>query len=153
MKNFNELVKKINEASNSNCFKRAEEKEISYLMNLNISDEIIDFYKGNNPKETIEINGIRFLTISEIIDENTNYTPGYILNPHGYCVIASTIFGDVYCIYNKNNEYSICIASHDEIDEETEYFQDKVIFITNSFQDFLHRFIEGQLVSEYYDLK
>lgn len=153
MKDYKSYTKRINELKNHDCFANAMESDILYLKTLKISDEIIDFYQENNPRDIIEINGIRLLPISEIMEENSNYTPGYILSPKGYYVIASTIYGDVYCIYFKNNELSISIASHDEIDDETENLKDKTIVITNSFSDFLERFIEGNLVRGYYDLE
>ena len=153
MTDYTGYTKRINELKNQDCFAKAKESDILYLKTLKFSEEIIGFYRENNPKYVIEINGIRLLPISKIKEENINYTPGYILCPKGYCVIASTIYGDVYCIDFKNNVPSISIASHDEIDEDLENLQDKIIMITNSFTDFLDRFIEGKLVSEYYDLE
>ena len=153
MTDFKNIIKRINEIKNLDCFIKAMDSDIKYLETLKISKDLIDFYREYDPKDIIEINGIRLLPISEIMEENNNYTPGYILRPKGYCVIATTIFGDIYCIDCKEREYSIYIASHDEIDEETEDFQEKMILITNSFQDFLDRFIEGKLVGDYYDLE
>ncbi len=92
------IVKEINVDQKQNCFKRPEQAEIQYLKNLELPNEVLDFYFNYNPIDTIELNDIRLLPISEIIEENTNYTPGFLLTPLGFCVIASTIEGDVYCI-------------------------------------------------------
>jgi hypothetical protein len=95
------------------------------------------------------------LPIAEIIEENTNYTPGYILTPLGFCVIASTIEGDVYCIRNTINDYSIVIAGHDEIYEgqSLEETLNGTKHVAKTLADFLNAFVEKKLVVSFYDLK
>ncbi len=119
-----------------------------------LPNEVLDFYFNYNPIDTIELNDIRLLPISEIIEENTNYTPGFLLTPLGFCVIASTIEGDVYCIKKELTDYKIVIASHDEIYEgqETEEILSGIKDVSKSFTDFLNSFVDRKLVASYYDL-
>jgi len=152
MIDYSIIIKRISGFRKYFSFTKATDSDILYLKGLNLSDDIIDFYKKYNPKNIFEINGIRLLSINKIKEENNDYTPGYILCPRGYCVIASTIFGDVYCVDTKTKENSIYIASHDEIDEEALELDNKIIFITDNFLDFLNKFVDGKLVKEFYDL-
>lgn len=152
---YTSIVDKINSYTNGICFSSSDSTEIQYLIGLNLSQDILDFYRSFNPIDIIEINRIRLLPIKEIINENNDFTPGYLLTPLGCCVIASTDQGDVYCIRKSLNNYNIILASHDEISEgmqETEIF-DSTRLITHSFYDFLKLFIEKKLVASYYDLE
>gem|GEM_PF-1873688 len=152
---YTSIVEQINVDQNRSCFKKPEQAELEYLRSLNLPNEVLNFYCDYNPIDTIELNDIRLLPISEIIAENTNYTPGYLLTPLGFCVIASTIEGDVYCIQNIVTDYKIVIASHDEIYEgqETEELLSATKEVSINFIDFLNSFIEGKLVVSYYDLE
>lgn len=135
---YNSIVDEINNGANRICFKNSDSKEIQYLVSLNLSEDILDFYQNFNPIGVIEINEIRLLPIKEIINENNDFTPGYLLTPFGCCVITSTYLGDVYCIREILNKYSIILASHDEIFDgqmEKEIF-DHTRLITHSFYDF-----------------
>lgn len=149
------IVEHINVDQNRNCFKKPEQAEIEYLTSLNLPNEVLNFYTEYNPIDTIELNDIRLLPILEIIEENTNYTPGYLLTPLGFCVVATTIEGDVYCIKNQVTDYKIVIASHDEIYEgqETEEILSGTKEVSKTFTDFLNFFVEGKLVTSYYDFE
>ncbi len=148
------IAEQINNNTNHNCFQVPNEIELKYLTNLNLPEEVLNFYSQYAPINTIEINNIRLLPISVIIDENTNYTPGYILTPLGFCVIASTIEGDVYCIHKTKNDYSILIASHDEIYEglSLEEVMNGTRQVAKTFADFLNAFVQQKLVISFYDL-
>ena len=148
------IAGQINSYQKNNCFKLADKAELDYLISLDLPKEVIDFYSEFSPVDTIEINNIRLLPISEIVEENTNYTPGYLLKPLGFCVIASTIEGDVYCVSKKENNYVMTIASHDEIYEgqnvEEIIVGTKQVFET--FIDFLNAFVRQELVPSFYDI-
>jgi hypothetical protein len=152
---YTSIVQQINVDQSRNCFKKPEQAEFDYLRSLNLPNEVLEFYSEYNPIDSIELNAIRLLPISEIIEENTNYTPGYLLTPLGFCVVASTIEGDVYCIKNEVTTYKIVLASHDEIYEgqETEEILSGTKEVSKSLTDFLNSFIEGKLVVSYYDLE
>jgi hypothetical protein len=151
---YTTIVEQINIDQKRNCFKIAEQAEIEYLTSLNLPHEVLNFYFEYNPIDTIELNDIRLLPISEIIEENTNYTPGFLLTPLGFCVVASTIEGDVYCIQKDLDDYRMVIASHDEIYEgqETEEILSGTKEVSKTFSDFLKSFVELKLVASYYDL-
>lgn len=152
---YSQIIEEINTDLGFNCFKKPEETELSYLRGLNLPEEVLDFYSQYSPIDTIEINNIRLLPIDEIIEENTNYTPSYILTPLGFCAIASTIEGDVYCIRRTINNYSIVIASHDEIYEgqSVEETLNGTKQVAETLPDFLNAFVQQELVVSFYDLE
>src|SRR4051812_35828007 len=102
---YSKIIKNINDSIGQNCFTKPNATEIDYLQSLNLPEEVLAFYTRYNPIGFIEVNAIRLLPILDIIEENTNRTPGYLLTPLGYCVVASTIEGDVYCIRYTLNDY------------------------------------------------
>ena len=149
---YTNAIRKINASQNRNCFVKPIRAEIDYLKGLNLPKEVLDFYNDFAPADIIEINAIRLLPISEVVEENTNYIPGYLLTPLGFCVIATTIEGDVYCINNTSSLYNIVIASHDEIYEGQEV--DEILKgtrqIADTLNDFLNLFAEQKLNSSFY---
>ena len=150
-----EIVEQINNVKGFDCFEKPEETEFRYLESLNLPEEVLNFYAQYSPAEIIEMNGIRLLPISEIIEENTNFTPGYILTPLGFCVVASTVEGDIYCIRKTTNDYSIVIASHDEIYEglnESEILNGTKP-VVKTFSDFFKAYVQRELAVSYYDLE
>lgn len=150
---FPDIVEQINSIQGKSCFSVAEVSSIEYLQKFRFSEDVLTFYRQHEPVEVIEINEIRLLPISEIKEENENYTPGYLLSPYGYCVVASTIYGDVYCIKTNEGEDEVILASHDEIYEGQEIGElTKGIKKTGkSFYEFLDSFKDKKLVKSYYD--
>jgi hypothetical protein len=148
-------VREINNIKGFDCFKKPEKKDLNYLISLNLPEDVLDFYSQYSPIGTIEINNIRFLPISEILAENTNYTPGYILKPLDFCVVATTIEGDVYCIRKTTTSYFIVIASHDEIyeNQSLEEILSGTKKVAETFADFLKAFVRQDLVISFYDLE
>jgi len=148
--NYASIVEKINIDQKRNCVKKAEQAEIEYLTSLKLPNEVLEFYCEYNPIDTIELNDIRLFPISEIIEENTNYTPGFLLIPLGFCVIASTIEGDIYCIKKELNDYGVVTASHDEIYEglETEEILSGTKRVSKTFIDFLKLFCRTKISIE-----
>lgn len=153
--NYQSLVDEINSSMNEDCFRRADVSSIQYLEGLGLSKEILEFYREYEPAYVIEIEEIRLLPISEIMEENVNYTPGYLLSPHGYCAVASTIYGDIYCVKSEDNGDVVVLASHDEIYEgqEMEKLMLGVRGIEMNFFQFLNAFATGGLVKSFYDVK
>lgn len=152
---YTTIIEQINIARKQNCFKKSEQAEIDYLIAMGLPNEVLEFYFEYNPIAIIELNAIRLLPISLIIEENTEYTPGFLLTALGFCVIASTIEGDVYCIKKELNDYKIVIASHDEIYEgqETEEILSGTREVSKTFIDFLNSFVEQKLPAGYYDFE
>lgn len=150
-----QIIEQINNEKGYSCFKKPAETELNYLKSLDLPEEVLNFYSQYSPIETIEVNNIRLLPISEIIEENTNYTPGYFLTNLGFCVVASTIEGDVYCIQKAMNDYFIVIASHDEIYEGqgVDEMLNGTKQVVKTFADFLNAFVRQELVVSFYDLE
>lgn len=152
---YSHIAGKIQKKLGQKCFKLPNPTELSYLIKLNLPADVFDFYSCYSPIKTIEINNIRLLPVSEIIEENTNYTPGYILAPLGFCIVANTIEGDVYCIRKNTEGYFIVIASHDEIYEEQtpEEVLNATRRVAQTFQEFLSSFLEQKLKASFYDFE
>jgi hypothetical protein len=152
---YSHIISEINNNKGFECFKKPEKTDLNYLMSLNLPDDVLDFYSQYSPIYTIEINNIRLLPISEIVEENANYTPGYILRPLNFCVIATTIEGDVYCIHNTTTTYSVIIASHDEISEEqsVDEIMNGIKQVSDTFINFLNAFVQQELVVSFYDIE
>ena len=152
--NYQSFAQEINTISGKNCFRVADSTSLKYLETLSLPKSLVEFYKHYEPSEIIEINGIRLLPISGIKEENENYTPGYLLSPHGYCAIASTLFGDVYFLKTKGNEDQIVLASHDEIHEgqQIEELTKRLKTVAKSFAEFLNAFKAEGLPQSYYDV-
>lgn len=138
-------------------FKKATENDIDYLMSLGVPSDILTFYKIAEPVECIEIENARLWPISELQIENEDAIPGYVIAPLGYIVIATTLTGDTFCLNlnNTKDKPEIVIASHDEIYEgaKEEEIKAGIITISDSFLDFLNRFAEGNLPSDFYDFE
>ena len=73
---FLKLVKSINRKVGNECFEELHNDEKEYLVSLKLPKDIEYFYRNYNPKDYIEINGIRLLPLSVIKEENTDYTQG-----------------------------------------------------------------------------
>jgi hypothetical protein len=101
----------------------ASEAEITRLQSLNVPEDAVSFFREAEPAEHAEIEGVRLLPISTVIDENTRYVPGAYIRPHGYIVFATTLYGDTYC-FDLNNAVSretapIVLISHEMVAEDT----------------------------------
>jgi len=152
---YSQIVREIITRKGSNAFKTPEKAELNYLKSLNLPDEVLDFYSQYSPIATIEINNIRLLPISKILEENANYTPGYILRPLDFCVVATTFEGDVYCVRNTPDGYFMVIASHDEIyeNQSVEEILSGTKKVAETFPEFLKAFMAEELVISFYDLE
>lgn len=138
-------------------FQPATVPELNYLKGIVIPDSVLEFYRYANPSTYVEIGGVRVLPVVDLREENENAVPGYIISPFGFIVFASTVYGDAYCLdiikTNELGETPVVIASHDEIEEgmvETQ-IRIKVKRISNSFKEFLRKFLLEELPKNYYD--
>ena len=158
-----EIIRTILEADSNvdpkKIFRPAQESDLEILKRFSLPEEIVIFYKDSEPHDCIEIGQARLWNIKSIIDENENYTPGYIISKMKFVVFSSTLTGDSFCfdLNSKNDlgDVPIIIASHDEIDEslsESE-IREKMIVVSNSFADFLSKFAKADLPKDYYDRK
>ena len=120
--------------------KTLELKEINYLKNINIPSNIITFHEHLGIVDSIDINRIELLSIEKLKIENEECIPGYLLFPLGYSIIASTIYGDVYCIERNCELYDskVFMASHEEIYEglSDNQINESIVKVCNSFLSF-----------------
>jgi hypothetical protein len=137
---------------------------MEYLKSSKYPDCILEFYSQYEPQDCVEINGVRLWPINELKVENEDGVPIYPIYALGFRAIASTIYGDVYCL-NVNQKMKggrpfIYIASHEdnaenledeiangEIDEEDLAIEK----VADSFEEFLKKFITEKLPDNYSD--
>ena len=134
-------------------FKSASNSGIAYLNKTEYPNSVKTFYEFCEPISCIECNDIRLCNIKELEIENTQATPGSTLFPFGYRVIATTLYGDVLVINSNEENGPVYIACHDEIEEgaNEEEIKNKIIEIASSFEDFLDKFTNKEILSSYYD--
>jgi len=140
------LNKKLQDENLEHSFIHASTSSLNYLKEASYPSILIDFYRKYEPEDCIEYNEIRLWNIRELIIENTEMTPGYILFPLGYRVFGTTIYGDVLCINKNDDKEIVYIASHDEITEglpEIE-IKSKMRIIASNFIDFMNKYISKE---------
>jgi hypothetical protein len=132
----------------------ANETGIEQLRSLKVPEDAIAFYREAEPAECAEIEKIRIWPIKDVVEENTNYVPGCYIQPHGYVVFATTIFGDTYCFDLNSAESSatapIVLLSHEMVGDETskEEVGRLAKKIAPDFRRFLEAFVAGELDAE-----
>ena len=132
----------------------ASDDGIRQLQTLGIPEDAIAFYREAEPAECAEIEKIRLLPITDVVEENTNYVPGAYIHPHGYVVFATTLYGDTYC-FDLNSATSpamapIVLLSHEMIGDDTtkEEVRKLAKKIAPDFPSFLEAFVRGKLDME-----
>jgi hypothetical protein len=125
-------------------------KEERKILELGVPEELLVFYKKRNPCDEMELGEIRLNSVEEIIEENTNYVPGYVICPLGYVVIATNIYGDAFCL-NLNNvddygQPEVVFVDHDLVDENIKDPEDVAYdHVTSTFKEFLEKYIKKDL--------
>ena len=138
---------------------RNDASGIEYMKSKGYPQPVIDFFrKLDIADEYLEINGVRINHSVDLMEENEDAVPGCAMLPFGYLNIASTKYGDVYCLdtntKNAAGEPVVVIASHEEISEDSteEEIKESIIHTADSFTDFIDKFNKGELPSQYYDV-
>ena len=132
---------------------------IRYLEMMGYPESVIVFFRDFDQRKEIEINEIRLSHSDSIKEENQEAIPGYVISPLGYLNIGTTIYGDCYCLdtntLNANGGPVVVLASHDEIEEEStpEEIKQRVIRVSDSFEEFIDKLHKSELPSDYYDIK
>lgn len=79
------------------------EEELSNLKLYKVPEIVIKFYSEFSVIECTDLGGdILFLSLEEIVKENTELVPGAILIRYGYLTIASTTGGNAICLDLNN---------------------------------------------------
>ena len=101
----------------------ATQAQLQQLMELRVPEEAIRFYREPEPTRYAEIARVRLLPIKHVVEENTDYVPGCYVQPHGYVVFLTTIYGDTYCFdlnsANSTASAPVVLLSHEIFDETT----------------------------------
>jgi hypothetical protein len=123
----------------------ANEDGIRQLQALSFPLNAVAFYRTAEPTSCAEINEARLLPIHDVVEENTNYVPGAYIHPHGYVVVATTIFGDVYC-FDLNHATSsatapVVLLSHEMIGSDST--KDEVERLAKRVAPAFDRFLES----------
>jgi hypothetical protein len=132
----------------------ASHAQLQQLMELHVPEEAIHFYREAEPSQCAEIARVRLWPIKHVIEENTDYVPGCYVQPHGYVVFSTTIYGDTYC-FDLNSANSIASApvvllSHEIFDDTTtkEDVSKVAKKIAPNLSAFLNAFAAGRLDME-----
>jgi hypothetical protein len=160
---ISQITKELNVSENQ-IFKKANKKDMQYLKSSKYPDCILDFYSQYEPQDCVEINGVRLWPINYLKAENKDGVSIYPIYALGFRAIASTKYGDVYCL-NINQKMNggqpfIYISSHEDNAEDLEDEIAKgeideeglaVEKTADSFEEFLEKFIGKKLPDNYYD--
>jgi hypothetical protein len=90
------LVDQIRDKSNVE-FRPAASAALEELRSIGVPEDAQAFYRDSEPARCAEIDEIRLWPIADVLGENKDYVPGCFIQPHGYVVFATTIFGDAFC--------------------------------------------------------
>ena len=128
----------------------ASQKDIAQMKALGAPLDVINFFQRFEPSIGVEISEARLWPIADLVRENTILVPGAYLNPRGFCVIGTTIYGDAFCVDltgSPNNPHPIVIMSHELSWEEMSDSQLRNLIkaVAESFEKYLELFITGQL--------
>jgi len=120
------------------------------LAHLGVPVAELAFYGSYEPASLAEIGKVRLWPISEVLDENRDYVPGYALQPLGLVVFATTLFGDTYCLDVNEPGCPVVLMSHELDFEEMSAEQVKSLRkrVAANLDDFLERFARGDLDTE-----
>jgi hypothetical protein len=128
--------------------------DIQRVIEAGFPSELIDFYRENEPgPDRVEIKQ-RIWSIKRAIEENEEYTPGYIISKYGYIVFASNMCGDAYCVdlnsTTSQGSHPIVLFPHDVFEEgmSTHEIQKYRLEVATSLADFLDKFTNETLVEE-----
>ncbi len=151
------LKRTLQEAGITDALQPASAGDIAYLQSLRVPESVLAFFRVAEPREEIEVEDARLQPIAALKTENEDAVPGCIICPHGYPVIGTTFYGDVYCLDlpgSPDPEHpAVLLASHDEIEEGAGpgEVRQKMVCVAVSFEDFLTQLAAGSLRADYYE--
>jgi len=125
----------------------ASPESVALLKELGLTGSVVDFYGRYEPAECAEIDDVRLWPIAEVVAENRDYVPGANLIGHGLIVVATTVFGDAYCIDSVEDGSPVVLMSHD-VDYEGMHasaIKSARKLIAPNFDAFLEMFVAGTL--------
>jgi hypothetical protein len=110
------LLDEIKEKSKAE-FQPAASAALEQLRSIGVPEDALAFYRDSEPAKCAEIDDIRLWPIVDVLGENKDFVPGCFIQPHGYVVFATTIFGDAFC-FDTNTATSkatapVVLIAHD----------------------------------------
>ncbi len=147
MDKYEAIVRIISEQTGV-AFRPASRGALASLAAFNVPEAVIRFYREHEPARRVE-GQVRLLPIEDMVVENTQGVPGVCVQPHGYVVFASTVYGDAYCFngnkVNAEGEPEIVLVSHEAVQEDStaEEVHRLVKKVASSLFVFLDQFSEG----------
>jgi hypothetical protein len=132
-------------------FRPAAISEIEQLRSIGMPEDALAFYRDSEPAKCAEINRVRLWPIFNVLEENKNYVPGHSLQPLGFVVFATTIFGDTFCFDTNTAPTSetapVVLMAHDV--EWDELKPDEILElakpVASSLDAFLQKYAAGTL--------
>jgi len=131
--------------------------DIEYLKTAGYPDEVLIFFEKGEPRVQIDAAGVRFGPISDMREENEDAFPGIVAARVGYLNIATTLYGDAYCVDVNSTgvagQRPVFLVGHEEVDEDAgpEEVRKGAKRVCESFQEFLDRFSARSLPNGFYD--
>jgi len=119
---------------------------MTQLQALNVPEDALSSFLEAEPAHHAEIENVRLLPISTVIEESTRYVPGAYIRPHGYVVFATTHCGDRYC-FDLKGAVPIVLVSHEMVGEDTTKVELRSLAkqVATDFESFLVAFVAGTL--------
>jgi len=148
------IQKKLKAHNEEVGFRRADDADLFYLRSYPIPESVLNFYENAEPDDVVEIEDARLWPVSCLRLENEKMEPGNIVSPHGFFVIATTIFGDCYCIdlnkVKKKQEPTVVLACHDRQNDHATFSSvlENMKLVAKSFPEFLTLFSKGKLIAD-----
>jgi len=134
-------------------FRPASGAAITALRSLGAPEDVLAFYRNSEPTRFVEIGKVRLWPISDILVENRDAVPGCYIQPCGYVVVGTTLYGDAFCseIRTESGRVAPVVLITHELaipDDEKMNREDLVKLakpIAASFDDFLKAFVSETL--------
>ena len=146
------ILDQIRQKTNAE-FRPASPADLEALRTLHLPEDILAFYRQAEPVKYAEIGKVRLWPITNILEENKDYVPGYYANSCGYVVFSTTIYGDAFCFDTRSAVYplnsAIVLIAHDLEPENDEIKREDLAKLAKpiaaSFSDFLQAFVSEKL--------
>lgn len=148
------IKKKLSAHNEQVAFRPAGEADLFYLKSCHIPESVLNFYEYAEPDDVVEVEDARMWPISCLKLENEKMEPGNLVYPLGYFVIATTIFGDCYCMdlnkQTKKEEPPVVIVYHDRQNDHASLktILENMKTVAKSFHEFLTLFSKGKLIAD-----
>lgn len=136
-------------------FQSPSANELFVLEELGLPPAILDFYRHANPTHFIRSPQLRIqlAPLKFIYTYNLRHMPGLHIVRHGLLVLATCINGDAFCVrchqFKGTPDFGVYILPVSGDFEKKENVEEMLIKVTESFDQFLTRFVDEALPGDY----